>query len=64
MDDFNCTCATGFEGRMCQIDIDDCDGVTCPGDFADCIDGVDSYQCGCLPGYKSKSVHEIASDQN
>ena len=35
----------------CNIDIDDCQGVTCQVINTHCVDGVDSYSCQCQPGF-------------
>ena len=54
LNDFNCTCAGGFEGKSCQIDTDDCDPNPCQ-NGGTCTDLVDSYRCFCEEGYSGDS---------
>ena len=46
---------------MCEIDIDDCAGVTCPGANTICYDQVNSYICACKPGYEGNKLKQIQS---
>ena len=50
MDDFNCTCAAGFEGKSCQIDIDDCASPT------------NQFDCECDIGYSP--VGDVCKEDN
>ena len=59
VDNFNCTCVSGFQGRTCEINVDDCAGINCDGAFTKCYDLVNDFRCGCLPGYQSKSWRTI-----
>ena len=54
MNDYNCTCAPGYEGRECEHNIDDCEGVTCQGAFTKCYDELNSHRCACMAGYEGK----------
>ena len=54
VNDFNCTCVHGYEGRTCGNNIDDCAGINCDGAFTKCYDLLNDFRCGCLPGYQSK----------
>uniref|UniRef100_A0A7M5X290 Uncharacterized protein n=2 Tax=Clytia hemisphaerica TaxID=252671 RepID=A0A7M5X290_9CNID len=49
-DFFNCNCAAGFNGSLCQHDINDCMPDPCQ-NGGTCTDEVNGYQCGCVPGY-------------
>ncbi|XP_063984158.1 protein crumbs isoform X2 [Diachasmimorpha longicaudata] len=50
--EFVCECPPGFEGKMCEINIDDCIGVICPGDNKVCVDGIGGSECKCKDGYR------------
>nr|XP_021400578.1 neurocan core protein [Lonchura striata domestica] len=45
-----CSCAPGFTGENCEIDIDDCLSSPCQ-NGGTCIDEVNSFVCLCLPSY-------------
>ena len=47
---FECQCLTGFEGDLCQINIDDCVNHDCV-NGSTCQDLINDYKCLCLPGY-------------
>ncbi|KAK2721506.1 protein crumbs-like [Artemia franciscana] len=47
---FVCDCPVGFEGDLCEVNIDECVNNTCMHDSI-CIDGIGNYTCSCLPGY-------------
>ncbi|KAJ8319082.1 hypothetical protein KUTeg_004173 [Tegillarca granosa] len=48
---FRCLCSgTGYEGSLCQHNIDDCKNNVCSNNST-CVDGVKSYTCSCKPGY-------------
>ena len=47
---YSCICASGFDGNLCQNNIDDCLGITCQ-NGGTCLDGLNSYSCSCVPGY-------------
>ncbi|KAI4495639.1 hypothetical protein M0802_008474 [Mischocyttarus mexicanus] len=49
--DFVCECPRGFEGKVCDVNIDDCVDVICPDDKI-CVDGIDSHECKCREGYR------------
>uniref|UniRef100_A0A8C1L6C0 Notch receptor 3 n=1 Tax=Cyprinus carpio TaxID=7962 RepID=A0A8C1L6C0_CYPCA len=46
---YECRCAEGFEGRLCESNIDNCKPDPCH--HGTCIDGIASYTCNCEPGY-------------
>lgn len=41
--------SSGFEGRLCESNIDNCKPDPCH--HGTCIDGIASYTCNCDPGY-------------
>ncbi|XP_053855336.1 neurocan core protein isoform X2 [Vidua macroura] len=45
-----CSCAPGFTGENCEIDVDDCLSSPCQ-NGGTCIDEVNSFVCLCLPSY-------------
>ncbi|XP_053355426.1 sushi, nidogen and EGF-like domain-containing protein 1 isoform X2 [Clarias gariepinus] len=47
---FTCSCLAGFNGRMCQIDIDECSSNPCQ-NGGTCTDKVNSFTCQCPPGF-------------
>jgi protein crumbs len=48
--DYTCTCAPGYTGTRCQVNIDDCADTPCQHGGV-CTDGVSSFNCTCQPGY-------------
>ena len=48
--DYTCQCAVGYTGLTCEIDIDHCLSIICPNNSM-CVDGIDSYECICYPGF-------------
>jgi len=50
--DYTCKCYPGFEGKMCDKDIDDCKSHGCV--HGTCKDGVMDYTCKCYPGFEGK----------
>lgn len=47
---FSCLCPSGFSGRFCSVNLDDCSGQPCL-HAGRCIDQVGSFRCVCQPGY-------------
>ncbi|XP_075758943.1 neurocan core protein isoform X2 [Pelodiscus sinensis] len=47
---YSCSCAPGFTGENCEIDIDDCLSSPCQ-NGGTCIDEINSFVCLCLPSY-------------
>lgn len=48
-EDGMCLCATGFDGELCEMNIDDCADVDC--NNGTCVDGIASYICECASGF-------------
>lgn len=47
---FMCDCAPGYNGILCQTDINECDSNPCE-NGGTCLDGVNSFHCSCSLGY-------------
>ena len=47
-------------GTNCEVNIDDCIGVSCTVPNTECIDMVNGYLCKCKPGFQGgwKSILE------
>ena len=45
-----CRCPTGYTGRLCDTDIDECASYPCQNGGA-CEDGVNGYTCTCVDGF-------------
>ena len=50
---YYCLCPLGYEGPGCQVNIDDCEPNQCR-NGAVCRDGVNTFTCDCLAGYRGK----------
>lgn len=48
--EFTCLCVNGFEGKQCEIDVDECLSNPCK-NGATCNQYVDSYTCTCRLGF-------------
>ena len=46
---FTCLCSPGYSGTTCQVNDDDCKGVTCPQDMV-CQDGINEFSCTAAAG--------------
>ncbi|XP_058806153.1 protein crumbs isoform X2 [Phymastichus coffea] len=56
--EFVCECLPGFEGKVCDTNVDECVGVVCPSDRV-CVDVVNGYECKCRNGYKEPNCSLI-----
>lgn len=50
---YRCECLSGWTGKNCSENIDDCRSHTCL-NGAQCVDALGSYTCTCLTGYTGK----------
>ncbi|MEQ9651742.1 MAG: fibrinogen-like YCDxxxxGGGW domain-containing protein [Sandaracinaceae bacterium] len=57
----SCICAPGYEGDLCEVDIDDCADAPCQNDGT-CIDEVDGFTCDCPDGWAGDTCEEEIED--
>ncbi|PSN51799.1 Neurogenic locus Notch protein [Blattella germanica] len=48
-----CLCPVGFEGKDCEVNIDDCVNLPCKNNGT-CVDLVGTYECTCTRHYSGK----------
>lgn len=48
--EISCECLLGFDGDLCEHNIDDCVNNLCT-NGSSCIDEVDEYSCTCASGF-------------
>jgi len=49
---FECSCPVGFNGTICEVNIDECEESKCM--HGTCIDGVGNYTCSCTNGWTGR----------
>lgn len=54
--EFNCSCRAGWEGKLCETEINECASGPCI--YGTCKDLLADYQCDCEPGYTGKDCQE------
>ncbi|XP_058492981.1 protein crumbs homolog 1-like [Solea solea] len=54
--EFNCSCSSGWEGELCEVEINECLSNPCV--YGTCTDLQADYQCDCEPGYTGKNCQE------
>uniref|UniRef100_A0A3B4U8B4 Protein crumbs homolog 1-like n=1 Tax=Seriola dumerili TaxID=41447 RepID=A0A3B4U8B4_SERDU len=54
--EFNCSCSSGWEGELCETEINECSSGPCV--YGTCKDLLADYQCDCEPGYTGKDCQE------
>ncbi|KAM9744685.1 protein crumbs homolog 2b isoform 2-T2 [Menidia menidia] len=58
--EFNCSCRPGWEGKLCEEEINECLSGPCV--HGACKDLLADYECDCEPGYKGKNCGEEVDD--
>lgn len=52
---FSCSCSSGFTGRYCEADIDECASNPCNGEGSlACVQLNNNYKCACMEGWEGK----------
>ncbi|VVC29041.1 Hypothetical protein CINCED_3A018849 [Cinara cedri] len=59
--DYYCMCSQGFEGKNCEVNVNECLMVTCPMGKV-CIDGINTYECKCPEGYTGENCSKLLTD--
>ncbi|XP_038559419.1 protein crumbs homolog 1-like [Micropterus salmoides] len=54
--EFNCSCSAGWEGELCETEINECSSGPCV--YGTCKDLLADYQCDCEPGYAGKDCQD------
>lgn len=54
--EFNCSCRAGWEGKVCETEINECSSSPCV--HGTCKDLLADYQCDCEPGYAGKECQD------
>uniref|UniRef100_A0A2S2PSX5 Fibropellin-1 n=1 Tax=Schizaphis graminum TaxID=13262 RepID=A0A2S2PSX5_SCHGA len=54
LNDYYYKCSPGFEGKNCEVNINECLMGTCPIGKV-CIDGINTYDCKCPEGYTGEN---------
>lgn len=49
INDYECHCPAGYEGKDCSLNIDECEPMPCM-KGSTCIDGINEYTCVCQEG--------------
>lgn len=55
--DFYCSCLPGWNGRVCEKEINECDSNPCHNGGI-CVDKLNSYLCACPMGYAGSECEE------
>lgn len=55
---FSCVCPSGFSGRFCTVNLDDCFSQPCL-NGGRCLDRAGSFRCVCRPGYTGTTCETL-----
>lgn len=54
VNDFECRCAPGYQGRMCNEEVNECASSPCVIGHGTCEDLLNDYMCHCSPEYEGR----------
>uniref|UniRef100_A0A3Q3H3R6 Crumbs cell polarity complex component 2 n=1 Tax=Labrus bergylta TaxID=56723 RepID=A0A3Q3H3R6_9LABR len=54
--EFNCSCSAGWEGKLCEAEINECSPSPCV--YGSCKDLLADYRCDCEPGYTGTNCQD------
>lgn len=57
---FQCFCSNGYTGLLCETNYDECARALCENNST-CIDGIATYSCRCVPGFRGESEVNIST---
>ena len=49
-----CTCADGYTGTLCEVDVNECDSSPCVGEGSYCQNFENRFECVCPAGMTGK----------
>lgn len=52
---------TGFEGKNCEVNINECLTAVCPTGKI-CVDGFNTYECKCSEGYTGENCSKLINN--
>ncbi|ESO98140.1 hypothetical protein LOTGIDRAFT_52132, partial [Lottia gigantea] len=55
--EYTCSCLPGYTGKLCEVDINDCEPNPCL--HGTCIDQLLAYECVCPQGYKGEKACKL-----
>jgi len=59
VNDFKCTCSSGFTGKTCSDDIDECSASPCKNGGV-CTNLMNDYSCKCTAGFEGKNCSSVS----
>jgi len=62
VDDYNCQCQPGWDGKDCDVGIDECEGASCGNGV--CVDQVAGFICNCFPGWVTSTGYCDMDENN
>ena len=60
--DYACICASGFVGRYCEVDVDECASEGLCRNGGTCEDRVNNFHCRCPVEWKGRFCKDVNED--